>query len=343
MKSLSKGEPAPTLEEVARMAGVSRATASRVFTGKARVSDATRRAVERAARQLRYVPNQAARSLVTGRTDTVALVIPEPVPWLFGDPFYPVLIRGINETLSAHEVQLVLLAPQSPAEQERVERYLGRRPVDGALLTALHEHDPLPVRLRDRGLPVVLGGRIDDDPRLSYVDIDNLGGARRATEHLIQVGRRRIATITGPLNRVSALDRRAGYRQAQADAGLPPLEEEGDYTPEAGEQAMRRLLERQPDLDAVFCASDPTAVGALRALAAAGRRVPQDVAVVGFDDAALAATTEPPLTTVHQPIHEMGREMARLLLEIIAEPTRVGRRVTLATQLVIRGSSGGGR
>lgn len=345
MKSLSRRGRATTLEEVAAAAGVSRATASRVFNGNSRVSAATRRAVERAAERLGYAPNQAARSLVTGRTDSVALVIPEPAFRLSSDPFFRVLVRGIGDVLAQHDLQLVQLLPQSASEEERVGRYLARGHVDGALLASLRGPNILLDKLLARGVPLVVGGRPHSEKGVTYVSPDNVEGARLAATHLAANGRRRIATITGPLDRTSGMDRLAGYRLALEAAGLPcerRLEEEADYTSDDGEAAMRRLLARSPDLDAVFCASDLIAVGALRTLAAAGRSVPGDVAVVGFDDSPVATTTTPPLTSVHQPVEEMGREMARLLLAAIADPGAVGRRIILATELAVRESSQGG-
>ena len=338
----TSSKSAPTLNEVARAAGVSRATASRVFTSSPRVSDEARKAVERAARRLGYVPNRAARSLVTGRSDSVALVIPEPTTRLFGDPFFPRLVRGITEQLAAHDLQLVLFAPQSHADEVRLARYLAGGHVDGALLVSLHGDDPLPARLLERALPVVVGGRPPGDAAVSYVDVDNQAGALSAVQHLLARGRRRIATIAGSLDMSVSQDRLTGYRHALETAGVPwdpALEESGDFSHEGGIQAMRALLERRPTLDAVFAASDLMAAGALLALREAGRQVPRDVAVVGYEDSPIAATTLPPLSSVRQPSEEMGREMARLLVSTIGAERQVARRVLLATELVVRASS----
>jgi DNA-binding LacI/PurR family transcriptional regulator len=333
---------APTLKEVAQLAGVSRATASRVFTASPRVSDEARRAVERAARRLGYVPNRAARSLVTGRNDSVALVIPEPTTRLFGDPFFPSLLRGISEVLAAHDLQLVLLTAQSNADEVRLERYLAGGHVDGALLVSLHGADPLPGRLLARGMPVVVGGRPPGEGQVSYVDIDNQAGAFSAVRHLVQLGRRRIATIAGSLDMSVSKDRLEGYRRALEAGGLtwdPTLAESGDFSHEGGVLAMRALLERHPNLDAVFAASDLMAAGALLALRESDRRVPEDVAVVGYEDSPIAATSMPPLSSVRQPNEEMGREMARLLIASIGSQRQVVRRIILATDLVVRESS----
>jgi DNA-binding LacI/PurR family transcriptional regulator len=222
--------------------------------------------------------------------------------------------------------------------------------VDGALLVSLHGDDPLPARLVERRVPVVVGGRPPGDhPSISYVDVDNRTGSTTAVRHLIERGRRRIATVTGTLDMSPGLDRRDGYRHALEMAGLQldaGLEEPGDFSQESGLLATRVLLERRPELDAVFAASDLMAAGVLQALHEAGRRVPDDVAVVGYEDSPLAASTLPPLSSVRQPTEEMGREMARLLLAGIASGRQVPRQVVLATELVVRESSsreGGGR
>ncbi len=347
VRALPQIGPAPTLEEVAKVAGVSRATASRVFTANPKVSPRARRAVERAAEKLMYVPNRAARTLVTGRTDSIGLVIPEPTSLLFGDPFFPGLVRGISEVLTRRQLQLVLLMPQSTADETRLEGYLSAGHVDGVLMVSLHGNDPLPERLLRRGMPVVLGGRPSGNGPLTYVDVDNVGGARIAVEHLIATGRKHIATITGPLDMGVGIDRLQGYRDAIRQGGNHAdgsYEQAGDFGQESGAVAMQALLDRHPELDAVFCASDVMAAGALEILRRNRRRVPQDVAVVGFDDSTIATSTVPALSSVRQPIEEMGREMARLLLATLDSGTSGGKRVVLATELVVRASSGrGGR
>ena len=341
----STARPA-TLEEVAEAAGVSRATVSRVVNGADRVSADTRRAVERAVARLGYVPNRAARSLVTRRSDSIGLVIPEPTPQLFGDPFFPRVVRGVTDVLAERGVQLVLFMPQSPGDERRLESYLGGGHVDGVLLVSLHGDDRLPLRLARRGVPVVLGGRPFEDAELSYVDVDNRRGAMQAVAHLVEQGRRRIGVLAGPQDMVAGVDRLAGYRTAIEAAGLeagPDLVATGDFTYESGLAGMRALLAGRPDLDGVFAASDLVAIGAMSALRAAGRRVPEDVAVVSFDDSALAVTTDPPLTSVRQPIELYGREIARLLLQLIdyggQGAPQAATRVLLGTELIVRGSS----
>ena len=331
-----------TLEEVAQVAGVSRATASRVLTSDPRVSPDARRAVERAASLLGYVPNQAGRALATGRSNAVALVVFEPPTLVFDDPFIPRLLRGLGAVLISCDMQLVLLAPQTAPDSDRAERYVAAGHVDGALLVSLPSSHPLPGRLASRGIPVVIGGRPTEADRFTHVDVDNVAGAAHAVAHLVSGGRRSIATVTGRKDMSAGQDRLAGYRQGLQAAGLPAddaLIEAGDFTSDAGARAMRFLLIKRPRLDAVFVASDLMAVGVFQALAEAGRRVPEDVAVVGYDDDPVAATLQPPLSSVRQPIEEMGREMARLLLDLVHSPDRSPRKVLLTTRLEVRLSS----
>jgi DNA-binding LacI/PurR family transcriptional regulator len=348
----------PTLEQVAARAGVGRGTVSRVINGSPHVSPRAREAVEKAIAELGYVPNRAARALVTQRTDSVALVVSESQERVFTEPFFAGIVRGISSGLADTPLQLWLAMAQSPTERRRVEHHLTVQHVDGVLLLSLHDDDPLPALVAERGLPVVLGGRpahmlAGGEPgrgpgggrplgQVSYVDVDNAGGAESAVAHLIGTGRQRVATIAGPQDMGVGVARLAGYRAAVAAAGLPAdegLVAYGDFSEASGATAMRALLAVRPDLDAVFVASDLMAAGALRALREAGRRVPEDVAVVGFEDSPLARQTDPPLTTVHQPVEEMGRQMARLLVATIRDEPVDPPYVLLDTHLVRRASA----
>lgn len=309
----------PNLEQVAAAAGVSRATVSHVVNGVATVDADLRTRVEKAIADLRYVPNQAARTLVTRRTDAVALVAAEPDPRVFGDPFFSAIVRGVSQELLDAGVQLTLLMAQSYPDLDRIERYLRSAPLDGVLLISEHAaYDPIPLAMRDAGLPLVIGGRpIDDGLGVPYVDNDNVGGGRIAAEHLLSRGCRRIATVAGPGDMTAGTDRLRGFSDALGASFDARLVEHGDFTQPGGEIAAERLLSRAPDIDGIFAASDLMALGVLRALRRAGRRVPDDVAVVGFDDIPLAAAAEPPLTTVRQDTVQQGRAMARMLLSAI--------------------------
>jgi DNA-binding LacI/PurR family transcriptional regulator len=332
----------PTLEDVGEAAGVSRATVSRVVNGSPKVSPGVRALVEETIAKLGYVPNQAARSLVTRRTDTIALVVCEPGARVFSDPFFAAVIRGVGSAAAEADRTVLLLVLQDDAERERARRYLRPEHVDGALLLSLHGDDVLPAQLERAGVPTVLVGRTVGPPTVPFVDADNRAGAREAVEHLLGLGRRTIATIAGPSDMCAAIDRLDGYRDALEAAGIPvrkALVAEGDFFEESGERAMRRLLAGRPDLDAVFAASDTMAAGALRALRAAGRHVPGDVAVVGFDDAPLATHTVPTLTTIRQPLDEMAAAAARLLVRRIDTPRAGVEYVVYPTTLVRRGSA----
>jgi DNA-binding LacI/PurR family transcriptional regulator len=340
--------PRPTLEAVAERAGVSRATASRVVNGGAGVRAPLVERVQQAVAELGYVPNQAARTLVTRRNDAVAVIVAEPESRVFADPFFAQQLLGISRELTAQDSQLVLLLVEGTEDYDRVGRYLGGGHVDGALVFSLHADDPLPAIISRIGLPTVFGGRpgwsgAEGDRNILYVDSDNRGGARDAVRHLASLGRSRIATITGPLDQTASVDRLDGYHDLLPDTD-PRLIVEGDFSASGGERAMAELLGRVPDLDAVFVASDLMATGALRVLREHGRRVPDDVAVVGFDDmASVAEAADPPLTTIRQDIKGMGRLMVRLLLRGLERPAEGDPRplssVVMPTQVVRRTSA----
>ena len=332
----------PTIEQVATAAGVSRATVSRVINGSPKVSDSARSAVSHAVEQLGYVPNRAARSLVTRRTDSIALVVEEPESRLFADPFFARTVRGMSGVLAERDLQLVLLMAQSTSERARVQRYLTGGHIDGVLVLSHHGNYELPISLKRDGIPVVLGGRPTSRIAISYVDADNTGGAHEAVAHLIERGRQRVATISGPNDMGAGVDRLRGYRAALEEAGMEydeGLVEPGDFSRESGERAMEALIERRPDLDAVFAASDLMAAGALRMLKERGRSIPGNVALVGFDDSVTARTTDPQLTTVRQPVEHFGREMAHMLLRQIETPDAGVQKLVLGTDLVMRGST----
>ncbi|WP_316745410.1 LacI family DNA-binding transcriptional regulator [Streptomyces sp. MK7] len=332
----------PTLEMVAERAGVGRGTVSRVINGALHVSPQARAAVEEAIAELGYVPNRAARALAADRTDAIALVIPEPETRLSAEPFFLDVLRGVSAELADTDMQLLLMLIRTPQERRRPAQHLEAGRVDGVLLVSVHEGAPLPDLLERLRVPTVLSGRRSERERMSYVDADNVGGARSATEHLLGRGRRTVATITGPLDMYAARCRLDGYTQAMDAAGHGvdrSLVAHGDFTEEGGRAAMRELLERHPGIDAVFAASDVMAGGALHVLRQAGRRVPDDVALVGFDDSTVARHSDPPLSSVRQPTEEMGRTMARVLLEEIESRTTVRRHVVLSTDLVLREST----
>lgn len=303
---------------MAAAAGVSRATASRVITGSTLVSAEARQAVEAAIADLGFIPSPAARSLALGRSDTVALVLPEPNSRVLSDPFFAQVILGLSEALERDDKQIVLLLARSGQRTDRIAAYLAGGHVDGAVVASHHRDDTLNQRLVELDLPCVFIGRPLNVGGAPYVDMDNAAGARLATEHLVSLGRTRIATIAGPADMTAGTDRLAGWRQALDSAGLDATRVAcGDFTQLGGEVAMRELLSRHRDLDAVFAASDLMAAGALDELARQGHRVPEDVALVGFDNFPVAESTHPPLSTVDHPVGEMATEAGRVLLALI--------------------------
>jgi DNA-binding LacI/PurR family transcriptional regulator len=338
-----------TLEDVAALAGVSRATVSRVVNGSPNVSDDVRRAVAAAIDELGYSPNRAARSLAGQRSETIALVVSEPSVRLFTDPFFAATTLGVTRALAGSAYQLVLLMTETDADRERAERHLVRGDADGVLVLSARVDDPLPRRLAAAGIPCVVAGRPPSAPparpgataHAGFVDADNVGGARVAVAHLLARGCRTVGTVAGPADMAPGADRRRGWDVALRDAGIvpdPTLVGPADFTRDGGAAATRDLLARRPDVDGLFVASDLMALGALDALRAAGRRVPEDVAVVGFDDSELARSADPPLTTVRQPVEQIGGEMARLLLAQLDAGARPAG-VVLRTELVVRRSA----
>ncbi|WP_049574533.1 LacI family DNA-binding transcriptional regulator [Streptomyces sp. SBT349] len=338
-----------TLEHVARVAGVSRATVSRVINGESTVDPRLRKLVQEAIARTRYVPNRAARSLVTRRTDSVALVVSERekrevsgpfVGRMFSDPYFGRVVSGLLEVARPRGVQIVLMLADDEPSRTQLLGYLQQGHVDGVVLISAHAADPLPELLADTALPAVLAGRPAGPTSITYVDADQRAGARLAAEHLAATGRRRVGAIAGPQDMTAAQERLGAFRAAARECGLPEVVwTEGDFTQASGTLGMNRLLGLRPDLDGVFVASDLMALGAVAALHRRGRRVPDDVAVVGFDDSSSALACDPPLTTVRQPVEEMAAEMARLLLRQIDAGERPLPSVVFHPSLVVRQSA----
>ncbi|MFD9339097.1 LacI family DNA-binding transcriptional regulator [Streptomyces sp. NPDC060028] len=319
---------APTLEDVARAAGVSRATVSRVVNGVRNVDPAIQQVVQQAVAATGYVPNRAARSLVTRRSGAVALVVSgagadgagrrdEFAARVFQDPFFGRVVSGVVRALRPRGVHPVLMFADADEDRAQVLAYLAQGGADGALLVGTHARDPLPGMLAAAGLPAVLFARPADGVRLDHVDVRHREGGALAARHLLARGCRRLAAIGGPAEVPASRERMAGF---DAAAGSRVAVAEGDFTLDGGERAMRALLAEQPDLDGVFAANDLMAQGACLVLREHGRRIPEDVAVVGFDDSSAATACRPRLTTVRQPVEDMAAEMVRLLLDRVSDP-----------------------
>jgi DNA-binding LacI/PurR family transcriptional regulator len=326
------------MDDVARVAGVSRGTVSRLLNGGHNVSPPAAEAVRKAIRKTGYVVNQHARSLVTQRSDSVAFILAEPQDLLFEDPVFNALLRGCTQALAEQDITLLLTMAGTQEDRKRVSRYVTAGHVDGALLISTHSGSPLLAELTGQGLPFVVCGRpLGQERGVSYVAADDRDGARQMVSYLRSLGRRRIAMITGPLDTAGGVDRLAGYHDVLGETD-PRLVVSADfYTQASGEEAMDKLLRQAPDLDAVFVASDLMAAGAVAALQRAGRRVPADVAVGGFDDSTMATATTPKLTTIRQPLQRISAEMVRLLLGRISGDAPSA--VLLPTELVVRESA----
>lgn len=331
----------PTIHDVAREAGVSRGTVSRVLNGGHYVSPAAQEAVNAAIRKTGYVVNRHARSLITGRSDSVAFLLTEPQERFFEDPNFNVLLRGCTQALAHHDIPLLLMIAGTDDERRRITRYITAGHVDGVLLVSSHSGDPVAEQLRKAGVPLVACGKpLGQTSKVSYVAADDRDGARDMVRHLLAIGRRRIGMVTGPPDTPGGTERLAGYREVLAEAGIEVDERlivSGDYSRASGEAGAAQLLSRAPDMDAVFVASDLMAQGVLSAFRRAGRRVPDDIAVGGFDDSPAALAGRPELTTIRQPWDRISSEMVRVLLaQIGGEDPAV---VILPTELVHRESA----
>ena len=333
------------LEDIARKAGVSRSTVSRVINDEPYVSERTRTKVRAVIEAEGFSPNPAARMLVTQRTRVIGVVIPHTLLITFQDPFYyPTLLQGVSEVTNERDYATLLWWGQSYDDEDRFARRIlqQNRLMDGLIVASATSDDPLIPRLVELGTPFVTVERpAHFEDRVSYVSVDNVQAAQNAVTHLVSLGRRRIGTITGALDNVDGQDRLAGYRNAIQNAGLPfdpALVAEGRFTYQSGAIAARKLI--KAGVDAIFAANDISAQGAMEVLREAGLRIPQDVAVMGFDDLPNSMQAAPQLSTVRQPIQQKGVIATSLLLDLIEGKVEGPRQILLPTQLVIRQSCG---
>lgn len=329
-----------TIKDVAKRAGVSVATVSRVFNGSGPVSETAALRIRDVAASLNYVPHYGARSLITSKTATLGVLLPD----LFGE-FFSEVIRGMDQMAQQHSYQLLVSSSHDgKSEIERAMRAMRGR-VDGIIAMSPHlDAQSLVDNLPPSSPVVILSGAVTDDRYLT-IAIDNTDGARAMVEHFISLGHRRIAIINGAAGNQDALERREGYRLALEAAGLvcnPSLEAAGDFTEATGHGAALELIKRADRPTAIFAANDVMAIGAISALRDAGIGVPQDIAVAGFDDIPLARYMNPPLTTVHVPIAEMGALAVTTLVQALKHSDQAPHgRQRIPTTLVIRQSCGG--
>ncbi len=333
-----------TLSDIADKAGVSPATVSRVINNYPHVRDEIRERVQRIIRDTGYAPNLSAKSLASKRTGIIGLVIPRTVHAFFTDPYFPRLTEGIAQACNQYNYTLALfLVYTEEDEQKLIPRMTRQGLVDGIIIQATHLEDEVLGSLVNGNVPFLVAGRPMALRDLNYVDVDNVSGAHSAVTHLILAGRKRIATITGALSTGAGIDRLEGYKKAFRERGIEIKErliEDGGFSESGAYNAMRKILPQQPD--AVFVASDTMAMGALRAIREGGQTVPGDIALVGFDDLPPAKRTDPPLTTVRQPVRRFGIRAVETLIDIIENGQSPPRRIIFETELVVRASCGTG-
>jgi LacI family transcriptional regulator len=332
-----------TLEKIAKIAGVSPATVSRVVNNYPHIRPEVRERVQKIIAQTGFQPNVIARSLASDRSGIIGLVIPNSPRMVFTDPYFASLIQGITQATNRSSLTLSLFLFHSKEEEVRtIQSILSTGLLDGVIITADRKEDSFVPKFAERGLPFVLIGRPEKQMQISYVDSDNVAGGYLATEHLLKLGHRRIATIGSDQN-TAGDDRYSGYQNALENYQFkidPCLVAFGDFSMDSGYTAMKKLLPEMPD--AVFVASDTMALGALRAIREAGLRVPDDIAVVGFDDLPPALQADPPLTTVQHPIEQSGKLAVEMLITLLNEKDAPSRRTILPGKLIIRGSCGAG-
>lgn len=338
--------PELTLEDIAKKAGVSRSTVSRVVNDQPNVREDVRKRVLEVIQSTGYHPNAAARTLASQRSWTIGLVLPQSVSFVFTDPYYPHLTKGIAQACNQNDYTLALFLVGSKGDEEKIFPRISRRGLlDGVVVQSGHHGDQTIIgRLIASEMPVVVAGRpynVENASQVSYIDIDNVNASYNAVSHLLRLGHKRVGTIHGPGTSTVGIDRLEGYRKALAERSLPvdpSLIIEGDFTEAGGYFAMQRLLPAEPD--AVFAASDVMAIGAMRAAREAGLRVPDDIAFVGFDDLLIATLSDVKLTTVRQPVVQFGIKAVEILVDLIENGVHPARRVIMDTELIIRESCG---
>lgn len=338
--------PNLTLEDVAKKAGVSRSTVSRVVNQFDNISEDVRSRVLQVIEETGYHPNAAARALASQRSQIIGLILPHSVAMLFTDPYYPHLLKGICQACNLNNYTLAFFL-FSTEEDERVNfnSITSNGLLDGVLVQSDHHGKQKLINyLLQRKMPHVVIGRPKQSEKVSYVDVDNINGAYKAVTQLVNLGYQRISTITGPLQSTVGIDRQKGYVDALSEHSIqidPDLIEEGNFTEHGGYTAMQRLLQRKPD--AVFAASDMTAFGAIRAIKEHNLKIPDDIAIIGFDDIPITTLSDVDLTTVHQPVNELGEQAVGLLLNIIENGSAPPQKVILKSELVIRSTCGGNK
>jgi LacI family transcriptional regulator len=332
-----------TLEDIARQAGVSRSTVSRVVNNLSNVSEDVRQRVLDVIQETNYHPHAAARALASHRSWTIGLILPRSVSFFFTDPYYMHLTRGIAQACNQNGYTLALFLADVKDDEEKIVARVARKGfLDGVIIqSGSFGDDAILERIIESGMPLVVCGRPFRPEKVSYVDIDNVNSVYNAMTYLIRLGNKRIGTITGPINSTVGIDRLEGYRRALLERGLPvdeTLIAEGDFTENGGYFAMKNIIPHKPD--AIFVASDVMARGAMRAIRETDLNIPGDIAIIGFDDLPNTTYTDYQLTTVRQPIGPFGVRAVETLIDLIENGIDPPRRIIMDTELVVRGSSG---
>ncbi|KAA3643521.1 MAG: LacI family transcriptional regulator [Chloroflexi bacterium] len=332
-----------TLEDIAKLAGVSRSTVSRVVNEQPNVRNDVRQRVLDVIQTTGYQPNAAARALASQRSWTLGMILPHSVSFFFTDPYYPHLTKGIAQACNQHDYTLAFFLVGSKEDEEKIFPRVSRRGLlDGVLVQSGHHGDQEIIsHLLDANIPLVVVGRPFRYDNVSYIDIDNVNASFNAVGHLMRLGYQRIGTITGPPNSTVGIDRKKGYLKALTERGREideALIVEGDFTETGGYYAMQKLLSSKPD--AVFAASDIMAIGAMRAVRDAGLAIPDDIAFVGFDDLPIATFSDAKLTTMRQSVVEFGEKSVELLIDLIENGSQTPHHIILDTELVIRDTCG---
>lgn len=334
--------PNLTLVDIAKQAGVSRSTVSRVVNDDPNVSEIIRKRVQKVIHTTGYQPHAAARMLASQRSWMIGLVLPRTVSSFFTDPYFPRLTQGVAQACNQHNLTLGLFLLASKEDEERIYPRVSRKGLlDGIIIQTAQKNDKLINRLIGSDFPVLVAGRPFNTNGVSYIDVDNVQSSFEAVCHLINIGYKRIGTITGIMDGTVGIDRKAGYMKAIQEHRRPlenDLIVESDFTETGGYIAMKTLLHAKPD--AVFAASDTMATGAMRAVREAGLRVPEDIAFIGFDDLPIASLADYQLTTVRQPISQFGIQAVEALIDLIEHGTKPSRKIIMDTELVIRESCG---
>ncbi len=328
----------PTYSAIAKAAKVSEATVSRVLNGDERVNSGRTAAVLKAVEDLGYRRHRAATALASGRTGLIAVVIDDDLS-VFSDPFWGTVTSGISRVLMENHLQTVLMVTSVNNIDGPVAHYLQGGEVDGAIFFQLHK-DALVRKLAKQGLPIVITGSPHTDADLVFVDTDNFGGGYAATKHLMSRGCKKVAVITGDTETTAGHQRLDGYNQVYREFGRVPnksIIKQGDYSYESGFLHMKQLLEENPDVDGVFACNDLMALGAIAAIEESGRTVPDDVAVIGFDDSVGSRTSRPALSTIRQDIAALGEAAAELMIAQLNGETVESR--IMPVELVIRESA----